>query len=64
MTFLKEIRQDRKIGLREAARRAEMSPTTYSRIENGADARISNVIRVLNMLGIKKADLSLLYPGV
>ena len=48
---IRRKRDNRRIGIREAARQLGMSPTTYSRLERGGNVQARILVDALNWAG-------------
>jgi len=61
--LVKRIREQLLISKSELARKAEVSPLTIDRVENGMDCRMDTKRRIILALGYKLCDREKVFPG-
>ena len=59
---VKKIREKRRIGKSELARRAGVSPITIGRIEKGLPCQVETKRKIMKALGYKLSDRNLVFP--
>jgi DNA-binding XRE family transcriptional regulator len=58
---LKEIREKRMMSKAELSKKAEISPLTITRIENGMSCRIKTKRKIILALGLKLSDTDKIF---
>ncbi|MBW1693167.1 MAG: helix-turn-helix domain-containing protein [Deltaproteobacteria bacterium] len=59
---LKKIRESLMVSKSELARKANVSPITIARIEQGLPCRVETKRRIINALGYKLSDKDKIFP--
>jgi len=59
---LKKIRESLMMSKSELARKANVSPITIARIENGFDCRLETKRKIIKALGYKLSDKDKIFP--
>jgi DNA-binding XRE family transcriptional regulator len=59
--FLKEIRKSLMMSKAELSKKAEISPLTITRIENGMSCRIKTKRKIILALGLKLSDIDKIF---
>jgi DNA-binding XRE family transcriptional regulator len=59
--FLKEIRKSLMMSKAELSKKAEISPLTITRIENGMSCRIKTKRKIILALGLKLSDTDKIF---
>jgi len=62
LNHIKKIREERLMSKTELARKAEVSPLTIDRIENGNSCRPETKRKIILALGYKLSDRNKLFP--
>lgn len=61
---VKQIRESLLMSKAELARKAEVSPLTITRIEQGRDCRVDTMRKIILALGFNLSEKSQVFPDV